>query len=387
MSPTAAPLRTLVSFFSGAGGLDLGLTATTGARLALACDVFQPARDTITANNPGVPVVEDMGAITAAEVRAQVGEPIDIVAGGPPCQSYSTAGSRGGVEDPRGSLLGRFVHLAVELDPRYIVIENVRGLLSATEAVDGSDDPTPVRGGVLSNVLTTLHANGYTTSHALYTAADFGAPQARERVIVLAARDGGDVPFLVPTHHDPLRDRGIPHHLPPHRTFRDATAHLTEHEFLTYTPDRARWLSMVPPGGNWRDLPPEEQAAAMGKALSDSAKKSGGRSSFYRRLAWDRPAPTLVTDPCGKSTSLCHPDEVRPLSVQEYAALQGFDPDYVLAGSLRQRYKLLGNAVPTHLSAAVGRAIVAHAQQNTPPEWIDGVRFSHYRPVHLPGID
>jgi DNA (cytosine-5)-methyltransferase 1 len=112
---------------------------------------------------------------------------------------------------------------------------------------------------------------------------------------------------------------------------------------------------MLQAGQNWRNLPPELQEKAMGA----SYHSGGGKTGFLRRLAWDKPSPTLVTCPTMPATDLCHPDEDRPLSVEEYAAIQTFPSDYVFEGSLADKYRQIGNAVPCQFGKLIGEHIIA----------------------------
>src|SRR5262249_21387246 len=122
-------------------------------------------------------------------------------------------------------------------------------------------------------------------------------------------------------------------------------------EFMPFKEHRLKLLRFLKAGENWRRLPRRLQRTALGAA----ADTWGGRSGFCRRLVWDKPAPTLTTDPTGRATTLCHPTELRPLSVQEYARLQQFPDGWRFAGLTSQKYIQIGNAVPTGLGLAIGR--------------------------------
>lgn len=111
---------------------------------------------------------------------------------------------------------------------------------------------------------------------------------------------------------------------------------------------------MLKEGEDWRDLPEELQAEAMGGAIDSE----GGRTSYFRRLKWNEPSPTLVCSPTQKSTCLCHPEQNRPLSIKEYARIQGFPDDWKFSGSVSSIYKQIGNAVPVKLAEAIGKTII-----------------------------
>jgi DNA (cytosine-5)-methyltransferase 1 len=138
-------------------------------------------------------------------------------------------------------------------------------------------------------------------------------------------------------------------------TFRDAVASLEglDHHFASFPAKRVEYYKFLSAGQNWRDLPAHIQPAAMG----NSYHSGGGKTGFYRRLSWDKPSPTLVTRPNMKATDLCHPTELRPLSVEEYAAIQTFPSEYRFSGSLDDKYRQIGNAVPCRFAQAIGKHI------------------------------
>ena len=115
---------------------------------------------------------------------------------------------------------------------------------------------------------------------------------------------------------------------------------------------------------NWRNLPLCLQREALGGAWNST----GGRVGFYRRLAWDEPAPTVPTSPIQKSTALCHPEQVRPLSVQEYARIQQFPDDWRIFGRTEDKYRQIGNAVPVGLGYAIGKTVLKYAANYYPME-------------------
>lgn len=376
---TATPMNVL-SFFTGAMGLDLGLERA-GMETVLACDSERWMRATIAANRPDIPLIEDIWDYGAEEIRALIphGE-IDVIAGGPPCQSFSTMGARRGLGDAKGNVFVHFINLIKDLQPRYAVVENVRGLLSmplsaeqCAEYLRLTERDFSGRGGVIRLVTHLLRAAGYGVSFNLYNSANFGVPQVRERVVIIASRDGGAVPHLAPTHSD---DSSF--NLAPWLTLRDAFSELPEdlqHDYISFPEKRIKYYQMLTHGQNWRNLPPEVQEAAMGNMFH---QKTGGRSGFYRRLSWDKPSPTLVTHPAMPATDLGHPVEDRPLSVQEYMAIQQFPQDWIIEGPLLHRYRQLGNAVPVGLGEAIGKSIVAHSAGKPlfPPQ---DFKFSRYR--------
>ncbi|HEV7681173.1 MAG TPA: DNA cytosine methyltransferase [Pyrinomonadaceae bacterium] len=358
------PLLAL-SFFTGAMGLDLGLEKT-GISTILASEIDRVTCETIKANRPGIALIGDIRNFTASSIRAECQlapeTDIDLMFGGPPCQAFSTAGKRKAFEDERGNVFLKFVDLILELQPRYGVIENVRGLLSAPllhrpHSHRGSEfEPLTSdekAGGALHYVLNLLRNAGYGVSFNLYNSANFGSPQIRERVVILCSRDGKKLPYLTPTHSDDAKWG-----LPKWQTLRDALEDLPQEpcDYVRFPEKRLRFYRMLKAGQNWRHLPKDLQQEALGNSFF----AGGGKTGFLRRLSWSKPAPTLVTHPAMPATDLAHPEEERPLSVQEYRKIQEFPPSLILAGSIIDQYRQIGNAVPTSLGEAIGRTLLAH---------------------------
>ena len=180
---------------------------------------------------------------------------------------------------------------------------------------------------------------------------NYGAPQIRERAIFIGNREGLALDFPQPTHGPPVQESQLPLSddvsLSRWATLRDAIGSLEEKapELLDFSPRKKSYLSLVPPGGNWRALPEAIQQESMGRAWH----AKGGRSGWWRRLSWDLPSPTVVTMPNHASTSLCHPDEIRVLSLAECAAIQEFPAGWEFSGTTAQKYEQVGNAVPPRL--------------------------------------
>jgi DNA (cytosine-5)-methyltransferase 1 len=357
--PKKKPLA--LSFFSGAMGLDLGIERA-GFEIRLACEVDKYCRQTIALNEPNMALIGDINLYSVADVLAYAGlsksDDIDLIIGGPPCQAFSTAGKRNAFKDDRGNAFLSYLDIALSIRPKYLVIENVRGLLSCPMShrphdMRGPEYPSlsldELPGGALNFVLSRIEASGYAYSFNLYNSANFGTPQVRERVVIICARDGKKPPFLTPTH-----SRTAEQGLQPWKTFRQAVKGIKEHHHLNFPEKRLHYYRMLKPGQNWRFLPEDLQREALGKAYV----AGGGKSGFLRRLAWDKPSPTLVTHPAMPATDLAHPEENRPLSIEEYKRLQEFPEAWQLAGPLIQQYKQVGNAVPASLGFAIGALLV-----------------------------
>ena len=350
-----------LSFFSGAMGLDIGLEKA-GIDVILACESEKFIRETIKLNRPKIKVLEDINNYSAKEIRKEAGlkpkEKIDLIVGGPPCQAFSTAGKRLSINENRGVVFLKYLELIKELNPTYFVIENVRGLLSVPlkhvphNKRDRKLKVAEEKGGTLNYILNYLKKIGYKVSFNLYNSANFGTPQTRERIVIIGNKDE-KLPYLSPTHSQ-YGEFG----LKPWNTFKSAVKglHNIKHDHVNFPKSRLRYYRKLKEGQNWRNLSLKLQKEALGKSFY----LGGGKTGFLRRLAWNKPSPTLVTDPMMPATDLGHPVEDRPLSIQEYKRIQEFPDNWKLSGNLRNQYKQIGNAVPVSLGKAIGKLIMQH---------------------------
>lgn len=370
-----------LSFFSGAMGLDSGIEKT-GIRFLLASEFEENARKTILLNKPNIGLIGDINKYSADEIRRYANispnQEIDLIVGGPPCQAFSTAGKREGFGDERGNVFLTFIDRILELRPKFAVIENVRGLLSApyegaSREGFGYPPQTPdeKKGMALYHIVKKLESGGYGVSFNLYNAANYGSPQKRERVVIICSRNGKKAPYLCPTHSE-----GGQYGLEPWRTIREAFYGMNSEnpEYIEFPEKRLKYYRMLKEGQYWKDLPREYQIEAMGKKL----ELGGGKTGFLRRLAWDKPSPTLVTDPTMPATDLCHPNEDRPLSVQEYKRIQEFPDEWRIFGSTKEKYRQIGNAVPASLGYAIGKEICALLKGEDIEKAPKGFPFSRY---------
>ncbi|MBU5446781.1 DNA cytosine methyltransferase [Blautia sp. MSJ-36] len=361
-----------LSFFSGAMGLDIGMRKG-GIPAILACEFNKYCRMTIAENEPDMALIGDINKYEPEQILEMAKLPhnrkVDVIFGGPPCQAFSTAGARRALDDERGNVFLRYVKIVEKIRPTYVVIENVRGLLSAPYPYN--DVTTPIKGGALCVILDRLKAAGYTISFELYNAANFGAPQIRERVVMIGKLGNEKVSYLSPTH-----DENGDYELAPWQTLRDAVNDIEDKEqhYIEFPEKRLKFYRMLTEGQYWKDLPPEAQKEAMGAKL----KLGGGKTGFFRRLSFNRPSPTLVTDPTMPATDLCHPTADRPLSVEEYARIQGFPDDWKICGPIKEQYRQIGNAVPIKLGEAIAKTILADMNGEVLPQ-IPGYSYSRYK--------
>lgn len=343
-----------LSFFSGAMGLDIGMK-NGGIDALLACEFNKACRMTIAKNKPEIGLIGDITDFTAEEIlkmaKIPEGRKVDVIFGGPPCQAFSTAGNRKAFDDERGNIFLKYLSIISEIKPTYVVIENVRGLLSTPFKY--KDIEEPIKGGAMMIILDKLKEIGYTVSFNLYNAAYFGAPQIRERVVIIGKLGGGKVSYLQPTHNEEGTDG-----LKAWRTLRDAfddnLPKNVEHHFIEFPEKRLKYYRILKEGQYWKDLPLDLQKEALGKSFY----LGGGKTGFLRRLSYSRPSPTLVTNPTMPATDLAHPTEDRPLSVEEYKSIQEFPESWKVCGGILDQYKQIGNAVPVKLGEAIAKTII-----------------------------
>ncbi|MFF9039544.1 DNA cytosine methyltransferase [Streptomyces sp. NPDC014892] len=383
----SAPSRTFVSLFTGAGGLDLGLEAAGWKPLAqIECDAdavgtlrLAAERRAASGSDDGeetLVIAKRIEEQSPADLRKQLGlrkGQLPLIAGGPPCQPFTTHGLRQALTDRRAvEVWPTYLQYVDEFSPKALLIENVDGLLSAAlkhrplnlrnrEAGDLEFDER--KGSFLHWLLNELADRGYTTTWGLAEAADYGVPQMRQRSIIIGIKGQNPCYLPAPKYGQPG--------MPPVRTLKEALSDL--HELGPIQPLSARKAAVyaqIPAGGNWRDLPKETQISTMGKAY----EATGGKSGWWRRLSWDSPTPTILGMPDHSSTALIHPDEIRCLSVNECAAAQSFPPSTQFYGKPRSQYQQIGNAVPPLLGEALGAHISAFLASRkdvrpTPPDW------------------
>lgn len=328
--PRKGPARqlTCVSLFAGAGGMALGFERAGLVHLLLN-EIDRHAVATLRANRPGWDVESrDIRSVSFLGLRGKA----DVVEGGFPCQAFSISGKRQGFADPRGTLFFEFARAVREIRPRLAIAENVKGLRSH----DG--------GRTLRTMVTCLEEAGYQVEWRVLAAHRFGVPQQRERLILIALRRNCPGTIRFPAELDG-----------PAPTLRQAIGDNPAGPGQRYSARMERIMRHVPEGGNWRDLPDEVRREFM----PNGPFGGGSASGAARRLAWDRPSPTLLCTPIARLTGRCHPVETRPLNVREYARIQTFPDDWQFAGPVSAQYRQIGNAVPVTLAYHLGRAAIA----------------------------
>ena len=332
------PNRTykIIELFAGAGGLALGLEKA-GFKSVLLNEINKDASQTLKSNRKDWNVENcDIKDLDFTPYKNK----IDVLTGGFPCQAFSYAGKKLGFEDTRGTLFYEFARAVKETNPKVILAENVKGLVSHES------------GKTLQTIKEVIDEIGYElVEPEVLKAIFYRVPQKRERIFLVAIRK--DFSRFVQYRY--------PSKFPEIFTMRDALqkgrlfkTDVPESEGQVYPKRKREIMCKVPPGGYWRDLPENLQREYM----RGSYFLGGGKTGLARRLSWDEPSLTLTCAPAQKQTERCHPEETRPLTIREYARIQTFPDEWHFCGSLSSIYKQIGNAVPVNLALAMGRSLV-----------------------------
>lgn len=329
-----SPPFTTVELFAGAGGLALGIERAGFKTIAL-IEKDQDAADTLKNNRQKWNVIcDDIANISELDLTSffglQVGE-LDLLSGGAPCQSFSYAGKRLGLEDARGTLFYHYAIFLQKLKPKTFLFENVRGLL------------THDAGRTYKTIVNVFTESGYTIQKQVLNAWDYGNAQKRERLITIGIRNDlvGKISIQFPE----------PHSYKP--VLRDVLQDVPQSEGIQYSAYKRDIFALVPPGGYWRDIP-ENIAKAYMKSCWDM---EGGRTGILRRMSMDEPSLAVLTSPTQKQTERCHPSEPRPFTIRENARIQSFPDDWQFCGNVSSQYRQVGNAVPVNLAFDIATEI------------------------------
>ena len=370
-----------ISLFSGAMGLDLGIEKA-GFDIKVCIEMDKLACKTIRRNSKIQVIEKDINLVTTDEILKTAGlgkGEVTLVVGGPPCQAFSTAGARRAMDDFRGNVIINFLRVVKEINPQFFILENVRGILSSAmqfapeEYSSEYGDIVEIKGSVMYFLYQELKKLGYCLSFSLFNSANYGVPQKRERVIIFGHK-GERIPLPSPTHSETGLETGQKW-----VAIRDALEGLDgkKSDFIELSNKAKMYLSMLGAGQYWKHLSKNVVKEAMGA----SYHLGGGKTGFYRRLSFDEPSPTLVTSPSMPATMLAHPDELRPLSVQEYARIQQFDDNWFFEGNIRDVYKQIGNAVPVGLGFMAGKTIMDYINNkvDVDREKKNAIPYSRYK--------
>lgn len=365
----------VIDLFSGVGGLSYGFAHDDNFEIVATNEILSNMAKAYSLNHPTVKIYnEDIKDFNAQKIEKDLNlkaSEIDIIVGGPPCQAYSTLGKRL-MGDRRGKLFQEYYRVLKEFNPKLFLFENVKGLLS-------------MQGGeLLKTIISLFESLGYKMWHKLLNAADFGAPQIRERIIIIGSKLKNNFQYPSQTHYraeeaPDLFRTGLKPHLTleeaisdmpfiksgeesfkyasePQNEFQkimrvNAPEKLMDHNAPNNNAKLVKMMELLPDGGTPEDLPKE-------------LRPTSGFKNTYCRLWWNRPSTTITRNLSTPSSSRCiHPKAPRPLTTREGARIQCFPDSYQFYGSRSDRNLQIGNAVPTVLSNALAKAILYNFKQ------------------------
>lgn len=346
----------VIDLFAGVGGLSYGFSKLPEFNIIAANEIEKDISIAYSLNHPSVNMINkdinDLDEDCLGKVLN--GQKVDIVVGGPPCQSYSTVGKR--QLDERANLFMQYKRILQMLQPKAFVFENVIGILSMD------------KGRLFERVQSEFESIGYTLKYKVLDAVDYGVPQHRERVILVGFK--GENPFIYPeaTHGEGKK---------PYVTLKEAIGDLpvlksgqqssaydknADNEFLTFVRQSDCDLTEHAAPKNGEHLIRIMEALQDGQSkddLPEEIRPKSGYGNTYAKLWWEKPSTTITRNFACPSSSRCiHPRDSRAMSIREGARLQSFPDDYKFYGSDGMKRLEIGNAVPPLLSMAIARQML-----------------------------
>lgn len=313
---------TVGSLFAGCGGMDLGFLLE-GFSIKWANDFNHWACETYK-KNFGPHIIEgDVAKLNFDELGS-----CDVMLGGFPCQDFSMIWKRKGLTSDRGNLYRHFVRAVTEKKPKVFIAENVKGLLTANE------------GKAIRQITEDFSQAGYRLQVNLVNFANYGAPQLRERVLIIGIRNDLKREFVMPA---PTHDRTS--WVGAKQALKGVEKVPYNNEAVGTKPETIEKLKLIPPGGNFSDIPKRSKYYVKGMI-----------SHVYRRLHPDKPSTTIIAGG-GGGTWGYHYEEPRPLTNRERARLFGYPDDFVFVGSVAEVRRQIGNSVPPVAIRVIAKAI------------------------------
>lgn len=330
----------VVELFAGAGGLALGLEQA-GFTTKATVEINKWAAKTLMTNRPHWNVIQkDIQEVVNDGIKKYLEDDIeiDLLSGGYPCQSFSYAGKKLGLEDTRGTLFYDFAEILKEIQPKMFLAENVKGLVSHDQS------------RTLKVMLNVFKEVGYEVDYEVLNSLHYGVAQKRQRIVIIGTRK--DIRKKIDF------DYSYPKPYKETLTLKDILQDVPQSDCAKYNDKKKEVLKYVSPGGCWRDLPDDIAREYM----KTTYFMGGGRTGIARRLSWDEPGLTVLCSPAQKQTERCHPDELRPFSIRENARIQSFPDTWKFEGSLSEQYKQIGNAMPVNMAKEVGKSIIQYLE-------------------------
>lgn len=346
----------VLDLFAGVGGLSYGFSKLPEFNIIAANEIEKDIAAAYTLNHPSVEMLNcDINGLTAEVLGKTLGgQKIQLVVGGPPCQSYSTLGKR--QMDARANLFMQYKRILSILEPQAFVFENVVGILSMD------------KGRLFKQVKREFEDIGYTLKYQVLDAVDYGVPQHRERVILVGFKGENNFEYPAATHGEGLK---------PYVTLKDAIGDLpvlnsgessdsyagkADNDFLRFVRSESTLLTEHSAPKNGAHLIKIMQALKDGQSkddLPEDIRPKSGYGNTYAKLWWDKPSTTITRNFACPSSSRCiHPRDSRAMTIREGARLQSFPDDYKFFGSDGMKRLEIGNAVPPLLSVAIAKQIL-----------------------------
>ena len=364
----------IIDLFAGVGGLSYPFHQDDDFEVVAANEILQEPAMAYSLNHPETKMYNtDIADFSVRQVYEDIGiKNIDIVLGGPPCQSYSTVGKRD-LSDPRAGLFREYCRILKESSAKIFIFENVRGMLSIK------------KGALFQEMLSLFEGLGYAVQYQIMNAAEYGVPQIRERVIIVGTKNGISFSFPETTHGldkkpfltiaDAVSDlpfiktdeKSETYETPPQNDFqkqmrKNGDSLLHDHSAPKNNERLVKIMELLPDGGTPKDLP-------------EKLRPTSGFGNTYCRLWWDRPGTTITRNLGTPSSSRCiHPKAPRPLTTREGARLQSFPDNFKFYGSRGKKNLQVGEAVPPMLSKVLLDSV------------IDALGIVETAPMHTPHV-
>lgn len=341
-----------IDLFCGCGGLSYGFECA-GVNILLGIDNDATALKAFENNHKNAKTIcGDITTTTLSDIKERIGDKkIDLIIGGPPCQGMSLSGPRK-FDDPRNKLYLSYIRLVEEIRPEAFVIENVPGLVGL------------FKGQIKDSIIERLTALGYNVQYKILCSADYGVPQSRRRVVFVGLKDKSfdfgniksketvtcemalsDLPPLVETlGEDPAEYETKPNNSY-QKLMRSNSKKVRNHIAASHSDKVKHIISLVPDGGNYKDLPEEY-------------KNSRNFHVAWTRFRSDKPAPTIDTG----HRHHFHYKYNRVPTVRECARLQSFPDDFIFEGNKTQQFRQVGNAVPPLMAQAIAEALLKYLE-------------------------
>lgn len=347
----------IVDLFAGVGGLSYGFSQLDDFEIIMANEIEKDIAKAYSLNHPNVNVINcDINELTEEVIKQAIGDNVvDIIVGGPPCQSYSTLGKR--QMDERANLFMQYKRVLSIIKPKAFVFENVTGILSMD------------KGNLFKNIQIEFEKLGYNLKYKVLNAVDYGVPQQRERVILVGFLGENNYEYPEATHGKGLK---------PYVTLKDALGDLpvlkssqssnvydksADNEFLRWVRRKTADVlteHSAPKNGKHLIEIMETLKDGQGKNdLPEDIRPKSGYGNTYAKLWWERPSTTITRNFACPSSSRCiHPRDSRAMSIREGARLQSFPDDYQFYGADGMKRLEIGNAVPPLLSVAIAKQML-----------------------------